>query len=107
MSDEPASSAPAASAEDEGGAVRGGALAAKSEGMARRGAGPRTKRFTDELADHWQQQFTEKAADPNATAYTGHSSGFRDSSVELPPPPIDAAPPATGAAVSPPAGGTP
>ncbi len=78
--------------------MRGGALAAKSEMMSRRGAGgARTKRYTDELGEHWEKQFTQKAADPNSTAYTGHSSGFRDANVEVPPPPIDAAPPASGA----------
>lgn len=92
--DEPSSTAPMGS--DETGAVRGGALAEKSVTMARRGAGAHTKRYTDELGEHWQKQFTEKAADPNSTAYLGHSSGFRDASMELPPPPIDAAPP-TGA----------
>ena len=92
--DEPSSTA--AMGSDEGGAVRGGALAAKSETMARRGSGAHTKRYTDELGEHWQKQFTEKAANPNSTAYIGHSSGFRDANVELPPPPIDAAPP-TGA----------
>ncbi len=90
----------AKSGSDEGGTVRGGARAAKSATTARRGAGgTRTKRYTDELGEHWVKQFNQfkqKATDPNSTTYTpytGHSSGFRDANVELPPPPIDAAPP--------------
>eukprot|EP01043_Picozoa_sp_COSAG02_P042646 COSAG02_NODE_3641_length_6437_cov_237.157936_7_plen_305_part_00 len=86
------------SGSDEKGTVRVRALAAKSEMMARRGAGgTRTKRYTDELGEHWVKQFNQfkqKVADPDSTThtpYTGHSSGFRDANVELPPPPIDAA----------------
>ena len=96
--DGPASAAATISGDDDGDAVSGGALAAKRETMARRGAGgARTKRYTDELGEHWEKQFTQKAADPNSTAYTGHSSGFSDANAELAPPPIDAAPPASGA----------
>ena len=65
--------------------------------MAHRGAsGARTKRYTDELGEHWVKQFKQFAgagANTSSTSYTGHSSGFRDSSVELPPPPVDASPP--------------
>lgn len=52
----------------------------------------RKKRFTDELGEHWQKQFNAFSG-PKSTPYTSHSSGFRDASVELPPPPTDAAPP--------------
>jgi hypothetical protein len=89
----------ATSIDDEQGAVRGEVLGRKSEMMRRRGAGSaRTKRYTDELGEHWVKQFkqfSQKNADPNSTvsAYTGHSSGFSDAGVQLPPPPIDAAPP--------------
>lgn len=74
--------------------------------MRRRGAGgARTKRYTDELGEYWVKQFkqfSQKNADPNSSisAYTSHSSGFRDANVELPPPPIDAAPPTTGVSES-------
>ena len=68
-------------------ASAGGATSRRGGG----GGGPQ-KRYTDELGDHWQKQFTEKAADPSATAYTGHSSGFRDNA-SVAPPPMDAAPP--------------
>ena len=72
-------------------------MAAKSEMTAHRGAaaGARTKRYTDELGEYWVKQFKQfGGGGANAsTSYTGHSSGFRDASVQLPPPPVDAAPP--------------
>jgi hypothetical protein len=78
------------STDDASTAVAGGAMAKNTQMASRRG-GPQ-KRYTDELGDHWQKQFTQNAADPNATAYTAHSSGFSDGA-EVAPPPIDAAPP--------------
>ena len=60
--------------------AEGSSLALEAAGEARAAARAAKSfvRYTDELGDHWQKQFTEKAADPTAVAYTGHSSGFRD-----------------------------
>jgi hypothetical protein len=50
------------------------------------------KSYTDELQDHWQAQFTEKAADPTSAAYTEHNSGLGGTTPVGPPPSNAAAP---------------